>query len=307
MHMEYGKAFKESIAEFEETLESNCGKNIGWFVKVSVLAGFAASIAAIAILFALDAPNLYITTCAILAFAAPLLLHFFLQHYLFEINKRKKEAIVPDMLLQASAFPNGTGFERIIEYFSNERFGLLGGEFKKARREIEKGSTVQRALDNMASRCKSSIIERAMLLLKQGYGSGADMGSVFRESADDLLETNAILRERNAALVIEKYTLLLAGGIIVPAVLGLLVSMVSSMDFSALEMLEFGRSIEEKETLLQAAVAANQIYIIEYSLLASFFVAYLEGNPKKALLYALFLLPLSLLFFNAAKWFLGFA
>ena len=80
--------------------------------------------------------------------------------------------------------------------------------------------------------------------------------------------------------------------------------MVSSMDFAAFELLEFGATAVERAALLGSTVLANQIYIMEYSLLAAFFVAGLEGKPKKALLYACLLLPLSLASFSAAKAFL---
>lgn len=291
----------EFKTEFEKTLGRNCGKDIKWFVKVSVLAGFVLSLAGIAISFSANLSNFYITLIAFAAFTSPFPLHFLLQQYLSELNRAKLEALVPDLLLQASAFPSGTGFGKIIAYFSDEKFGLLGGEFEKAKQEIEKGSTVPTALDNIGKRCKSKVVDRAVLLLKQGYNSGADMSNIFREAASDLIETNAILRERNAALVVEKYTLLLAGGLIVPLVLGLLVGMVSSMDFSAFELLDFGASVEEKTALLQSTILANQIYIVEYSLIAAFFVASQEGKPKKALLYACFLLPVSVICFNAAK------
>ena len=291
------------INEFKFLLEQN-GKGKEWFFTVSSIAGFAFSLASIAASHLMNLSFYYSAAIAAGFFASPFLLHYLLQKYLFELRKRKKEELVADMLLQASAFPRGTAFEKIIQYFSEERFGLLGKEFEKALEEMEKGATIQQALGNIAKRCRSSVISRATELLKQLYESGADMAATLREAAENILETNAILRERNSTLIIDKYTLLLAGGIVVPAVLGLLVNMVYSMDFSALEMLEFGRSVAEKRALLQATITANQIYIVEYALLASFFVANIEGNSKKALLYAMFLLPLSLLSFNAAKFLL---
>ncbi|MAG21847.1 MAG: hypothetical protein CL943_00890 [Candidatus Diapherotrites archaeon] len=292
------------IKEFEYLLKDNSGKDIEWFLKTTGVASFAISIATILILFTQNTTNFYITMVALAAFFTPFPLHYMLHHYLSELKKRKREQLIPDILLQASAFPKGTSFGKIIDYFSNARFGLLGKEFEKAQLEIGKGASVQQALDNISKRCRSDIVGRAMRLLKQGYVSGADMSTTFRETADDLLETNAILRERNAALVIEKYTLLFAGGFIVPAILGLLVGMVGSMDFAALELLEFGASAAEKGALLESTILANQIYIVEYSLLAAFFVALLEGNPKKVLVYAAFLLPISLISFNAAQFFL---
>ena len=119
------------------------------------------------------------------------------------------------------------------------------------------------------------------------------MSSVFRAAADDFFETNSLLRERNAALVIEKYTLLFAGGIIVPAVLGLLTGMVSGIDFSGLQELGLGETLPEKTGLFEITLLASRIYIAEYAVIASVFIAEQEGNQKKAFLYALFLLPAS--------------
>ncbi len=301
---EYSQQLRQALTRFEKILESNFGKNLAWFVNSSALAGFALSLTAIAATYYTNSPFFYITLSAAIAFIGAFPLHFMLQHFLWEQNKRKRDSLVPDLLLQASAFPRGISFNKIINYFSENRFGLLGLEFEKAEAEIEKGSSVQKALENIALRCESPAVSRAMRLLKQGFESGADMSETLRESAEDLLETNSILRERNAALVVEKYTLLIAGGLIVPVILGLLVAMVSSMDFSAFELLEFGLSGEERANLLSSTILANQIYIIEYALLASVFVAQLEGNTKKALVYASILLPLSLLSFNAAKFLL---
>ena len=171
--------------------------------------------------------------------------------------------------------------------------------------DVESGASVSEALNGISKRCECKAVDRAIALLKQGYESGADLSQTFREAADDLLETNAILRERNAAMVVEKYTLLLAGGTIVPLVLGLLIGMVSSMDSSGFELIGFGSSAKERAEMLELTVLANKIYIVEYALLASLFVAGMEGNWKKSLLYALGLLPLSMFCFAAAAFILA--
>jgi len=275
-----------------EKLEDN-GRTLEIFFRNSAVLGIIGVLAAGIFLAATELSYLYITVLLFAAFFSTTTLAYFLELYFFEKSKREKESAVPDMLLQASAFPKGLAIEKMLLFFSNAEFGKLGKEFETALSEIRKGTEFPEAMGNIKKRCKSGIIGRAVGLIVRGYESGSDLGDVFRHSAEDFFETNSLLRERNAALIIEKYTLLFAGGLIVPAVLGLLIGMVSGIDFSGLQELELGIAEESKTGLLETIVFANQIYIAEYAVIAGIFLASQEGNPKKALLYAMLLLPVS--------------
>ena len=224
----------------------------------------------------------------------PLCARVFYNYFLFDNRRRKIEGITPDFLLEASLFPKGTSLAEIIGVFSKRDYPFLSEEFMKAWHELQKGATPELCLSNMKKRVKSRAFSRAIDLVIEGTKSGADVAIVFKEAAEDQLETNALIRERKSSLVVEKYTLLFAGGIIVPLILGTVAGMLETLDFSALSEIGIGLSAIEKKDLLNAGKTASLIYIIEYALIASFFLAFQEHDRKKTVIYAAFLLPVSL-------------
>lgn len=292
----------ESINEFKEKLrENDYTGGMERLLRDSFIEGIILLFLFLAVSTITEIDFLYIIGFSLAGLLSPFLFNYFFQLYRFEQRKREKERLIPDVLLQASVFPEGTDSIQIIKYLAKENYGNLSREFNKAYSEIRKGASIERALNNLKKRCRSRVIARAMDLLIQGHNSGAEMNSVFRETAEDILETQSIIRDRNSTMVIEKYTLILAGGFIVPLVLGLIVGMITGMNFSGINELGMGMSLEQRKELLSAALLSNQVYIAEYSIIASVFIANQEGNIKKAFLYALILLPLSLLTYNLAK------
>jgi pilus assembly protein TadC len=266
--------------------------------KQALRIGFFLAIAWLGLMFFIKTSSIIFSSVLISCILSPLILKFFYIQYLEEKTLREKEKLMPDVLLHASSFPKGISTVEIIKHLSNTKFKLISNEFKRVEREIRKGASVSEALSNFKKRNKSRIISRAINLLIQGHESGAEMSEVFRETAQNILETQGIIRERNSALTIEKYTLLFAGGIIVPLILGLLTALIQGFDFNALKELSIGLSKQNRKELLSSAMLGNQVYIIEYAIIASIFVANMENNSRKALIYSLILLPPSIISYS---------
>lgn len=208
------------------------------------------------------------------------------------------EESLPDVLFQASSMTSIASFDELIKQLGEGGHGELSRLFNRAHRQIEGGIPVEEALEELQREGNSELLSRTLKLLLQGYRTGADISLALRETANDISQTHEILRERTASTTVEKYTLLLAGGCIVPLILGVLVSMVSEIGFVDIGT---GMDWEIRKAIIENASLGNQVYIGEYALLASFFVGIQESNPKKALIYAGILVPISLSLFLLAK------
>ncbi len=233
-----------------------------------------------------------VAALSIPAFFIPGTLWYFYALYIVERRKKRIEDEVPDMLLLASSMPFGAGAQGVIGFMASTSNGPLAEEFRVANAQIQNGMPVHEALELMKRRNNSMPLARALDLIISALRTGAEMNVIFRETAEDFMETNSILRERGAGMTVQKYTLLLAGGIVVPLVLGLVSGMVIGMDFSSISELGIGMTQKQRAALEGASMLSGILYIVEYALFASVFVGFQEGNEKKAAVYAAILVPL---------------
>ncbi|MFW5902259.1 MAG: type II secretion system F family protein, partial [archaeon] len=190
--------------------------------------------------------------------------------------------------------------EKVLKEISKGH-GELSKEFKKTYKEIETGETVKKALKNMGERTDSKLVKRATQVLINGHESGSNLSKALEETAEEAKKLHEIKRKRKLSTTIEKYTLLLAGGLVVPFILGTLTSVIGSLELGTITHLSIGVSEEIREQIKNNAVKGNQIYIAIYSVIASLFVSYQEKEMEKALIYIVILLPTALAIFNISK------
>jgi Flp pilus assembly protein TadB len=293
---------KNKIKKFEAKLVFVSEKiNLKKWISINTAIGFALFCLISIIIFIYELQTELIIFVFFSAFFAVFTFSYFLFEYLYEKKKKELEDFIPDMLLTASIFSAHNTIEEVISFIAREDYGLLSKEFFKAEQEIKKGASITEALNQINERINSNILKRTINLMNWGYKSGINTSELFKEAAEDLLETKTILSERNSTTLIEKYTLLIAGGILVPLILGLIVKMVLELNIPVIEGLEIGLSAEKRKALLEAALQSNQVYIIEFSLISSYFIALIEGNQKKTILYCIILIPLSLIVYTAVQ------
>jgi Flp pilus assembly protein TadB len=275
-------------------LRNGCRQGFDEWLKLNAAAGILlAVISAVAAHFYVNS-QLVALLSFFIAVPLPLAFSFMWLSYRDEIRKRGIEEAAADMLLYASSLPEGTPLRKSISLISKAGYGTLSDEFAKAGREMDRGLSVPEALERMTERNGSEVLSRAAGMLIEAYYSGGDMRKAFKGIAEDIMETDAIRRERASALIIEKYTLLSSAGLILPAVLAMVTKLVSGLDFGLLSEMNIGLSQQAREALFGAAVFSMPVYLTEYCVLASLFIAFQEGNIRKAFIYAIILAPSAL-------------
>lgn len=234
-------------------------------------------------------------------FFLPFGANYIYQDIVFEKRKRNKEELLSDLLLEASIFCDEASMEKTIRKIGEADFPLLSKDFERAYLEIRNGAGVEEALVRIKQLNHSRTYSRAIDLFIEGYKSGAHISDTLKEAAEDLLESKAIIKERQAVMLVTKYTLLLSAGLIVPAIMGLIIGLVGGLNFEGIGELGIGIAASQRKELFASAVFASTAYVFEYAALSSFFLAQQEANKKNFWIYALILLPLAGAVFFSAK------
>ena len=247
-----------------------------------------------------------VKTIIVLATAAsiPALFHFFLD-YLKEKRKKDIEEELPNALFLMASFPKRAQIETMIDAVAKQCRGPLAEEFEKENRSIKSGEPVEKALLQMGTDSESKLLKRAVSLLVSAQRGGQDASKSLKEIAENIFEMREIAKENASAFALQKYTLLIGGAIIVPAVLGTLLGMSANLGMEGTE--EKGsiasEIFQQNSEVIPTFVLANQLYLLVFSALSGVFIAMQEGNIKKAALYFSFCAPVSFVVFHLAAGF----
>ncbi len=233
------------------------------------------------------------------ACAGPLMFNLVWQLVKFEKNTHTIEQQSADSLLVLSSIPSSVSFLDHLRWLARVSPEPIQNEWKKMVSRIEAGKNPALALSELGAGRNSSILESVRALLIKTYESGTAFGEPSRTLAQEISTHHASLHERRAVLLVEKYTILLAGGILVPFLLGILTGVVSSLPLSG----EF--TSPDAPALFETALLGMRGYLFMYSILAGVFVGFQDGKPAQSIFYVLLLIPCSQLVYTLGAWWLS--
>lgn len=133
------------------------------------------------------------------------------------------ESELPNLLL-IGASSGRFSLERMLEHSAKGPSGPLAAQSAAALRQLRAGENPVKVLSLWAERTPSIMLERALGLLQVGYRTGGHLSTALRATAQDLLSSFMLVRERASLLSIQSYTLIAASGILVPAILAVSLS-----------------------------------------------------------------------------------
>jgi Flp pilus assembly protein TadB len=206
--------------------------------------------------------------------------------YKKEKRKEQIEAVLPDALFAIASLPKGSTVEKIFRVIEKGNYGPLSEEASISLRQLGAGVKPEAALEDFGKRSDSEIVKRVCMMLI--YAINTNSLDRLSDVAEDVLKFVEILRERSALLSMQKYTLLF-GGFIIPAILKMALSLLTSMrDFLSPSSLLF----------IQLAERIIPVYIVIYGFLASYYISEIEEKESLFPLYFIVIGAAGLIIFS---------
>lgn len=206
-----------------------------------------------------------------------------------------------DGLRVLASIPHTLSFRDQLSWVAQTSQNPIQKEWATLLARIGAGKNPAEALGDWCSGRASPILDSVRTLLARTYSAGTPFGTPALTLAEEITQHHASLHERRAVLLVEKYTILLAGGLLVPFLLGILAGVVGVLPISS----EF--TSPQAPALFETALMSMRGYLFLYAILAGLFVGYQDGKPAQSLLYILILLPSAQLAYTLGNWWMSHA
>lgn len=199
---------------------------------------------------------------------------FFHGEYRRQRFRESVEAGLPDALLFISGSSSLGTAESVFRRMQRGANPALASEIGTTLNQLEANISPDRALEDLWRRNSSPLLKRVSLFFSHLFDAGIDAGRYVGMMAEDLFLIFELRRQRRSALSMQKYTLIF-GALILPAVLGNALSLISGI--SGL-LGEGGGVVDSAGPLIPA-------YLAIYAFLSARFISGSEARPSSLLPY----------------------
>ncbi|MBU0586867.1 type II secretion system F family protein [Candidatus Micrarchaeota archaeon] len=145
-----------------------------------------------------------------------------------EARKNAVESVLPDFLTLVGANVRaGMTLDQAMWYAARPEFGVLSIEVRNVIKDVFGGAPFNSALDRLAERFDSKILQRTINLIKQAAATGGEVAKIFEITAADAKETAMLRKDIAATLLMYEIFVVFAACVGAPflfAVMGRLIS-----------------------------------------------------------------------------------
>ncbi len=221
----------------------------------------------------------------------------------------KTEAIISsieknfsDALKQmADTLKAGDTYESALREVVNSDYGRLSEEMTIALRRLEEGENFQTALQGFSDRIDSRLVKRTITILLDSVRTGASLSEVLEEISDDVRDFQRLKEDRKANTTMQFLFLLLAGGIIAPAIFGEVNAIMAVFSKVSLQILTAAQQIEAKK-ISDFILLLIQVYLIIEVVATGVMMSLVrEGKLNKSVIYIPLLLLVAFISYYAAS------
>jgi archaeal flagellar protein FlaJ len=190
-------------------------------VACSFAASILIAIAIFPILGLFEYSWVFRTIASIVAIVSGVFIPYVVLSMMAESRRTEIEAVLPDMLLLTSSnVKSGLTIDKALLFSARPEFGILGKEIKHVALQIFGGSSVADAFSGLATKIKSQILNRTIMLLLEGLRSGGAVAQLLEESAADIRNTEMLQREVRSSVMTYMIFIFLAAVLGAPFLFG---------------------------------------------------------------------------------------
>jgi len=288
--MEDGKV--DMINNFYKEIDKVLENNLILFILINLVIIFVFFLFNLSLLFAI--------ALALVLDILFFIFKIFYNQYLFQIKKRSLEINLIDEVLKISSIPK-KDIKLVFSKLINSNNKVISEEFLWAYKKIEKGHSLKDIFSILKKKYNSEILNRFLDLIIISVNTGSVSSEDYKNLAKTFLKSKELINDRKSLLLMQKYTIIFAGGLIVPGILGVIISLVKKLG-SEVDLSLIG--LNASTSLYSVAYYCSIIYIIEYVIISAIYLSLLEDESKNIIIYLILLLPVSLLIFFISKFLL---